>query len=320
MNKIFFIAFIIALWLSPILGQDQRQKIILDCDLGGDIDDAFAVALVLASPEFEVMGIVLDHGLTSARARIACRMLQETGMGHIPVFVGEETLNVLGPMPEPTLYTNQFYWGEGFSDLQPQNMAADEFIIQTLKKFPGEVILITVGPLPNIGRVIMKDKNVLHLAKRIYAMFGSFYRGYDTGSPPDAEWNVRADIESAKRFSRGNYPVIYAGLDVTAESQLSAENMNKLLYRQSPLTNALCGLYTLWGGQTPTLHDVVAIGMLLWPELYTYEDIHFTVTDTGYTVINRQKAATSQIAVSIEMDIFFERIMARYLQQNLGIR
>ena len=305
---------------ASLPGQEVRQKIILDCDLGGDIDDAFAVALVLASPECEVLGIVLDHGLTAARARIACRMLYETGMGHIPVYVGEETPNVIGPPDEPTMYTKQFYWAEGFNRLLPQKKSAADFISETLKKYPDQVTLITVGPLPNIGKIIRSDKEILHLSNRIYAMFGSFYRGYYTGSPPDAEWNVRADIKSAQQFSQENYPIIYAGLDVTAESQLSDENLRKLIFRQSPLTDALCGLYALWGGKTPTLHDVVAIGMLLWPELYTFENVHFKVTDDGYTRIDRNHEPTSRIAVSIKMDLFFERVMERLLLQNLGIK
>ncbi len=66
----------------------EKQKIILDCDLGGDIDDAFAVAMMLtAQDEFDILGICMDYGNTEARGRIALRMLYETGMDHIPVFI-----------------------------------------------------------------------------------------------------------------------------------------------------------------------------------------------------------------------------------------
>ena len=80
--KIFFTGLCILIMItdnSNILAA-QKQKVILDCDLGGDIDDAFALALVLASPEFEVLGITLDHGLTEKRAQIACKMLYKTGL------------------------------------------------------------------------------------------------------------------------------------------------------------------------------------------------------------------------------------------------
>ena len=53
----------------------QKQKVIFDCDLGGDIDDAFALAFLLSNQdEFEIMGIVMDHGDTPGRAKIACKL------------------------------------------------------------------------------------------------------------------------------------------------------------------------------------------------------------------------------------------------------
>ena len=60
-------------------------KVILDSDLGSDVDDAFALALLLASPEFEILGITLGHGQTQERGRLACRLLYETGISSRPV-------------------------------------------------------------------------------------------------------------------------------------------------------------------------------------------------------------------------------------------
>ena len=74
-----------------------RQKIIFDCDLGGDIDDAFALGLILSSPEFDVLGIVLDHGLTDKRAQVAGKMLYLTNREDIPVVVGRKTTRLSGP-------------------------------------------------------------------------------------------------------------------------------------------------------------------------------------------------------------------------------
>ena len=76
------------------LSAQEKQKIIFDCDIGGDIDDAFAFALILSSPEFEVLGFVMDQGDTPERAQIACRILYETGKEDIPVVVGRKTSEV----------------------------------------------------------------------------------------------------------------------------------------------------------------------------------------------------------------------------------
>ena len=74
-----------------VLTGQQKQKIIFDCDLGSDIDDAFALGLILASPEFEVLGIVMDHGLTDKRAQVAAKMLYLTKRTDIPIFAGKLT-------------------------------------------------------------------------------------------------------------------------------------------------------------------------------------------------------------------------------------
>lgn len=317
MMRLFEFLMICAFFLSAQLLAQEKQKVILDCDLGGDIDDAFALALILASPEFEVLGVVMDHGLTEKRAQIACKMLYETGMEYIPVVVGRQTPNVVGEDKEPGNYTNQFYWAEGFLKVKPIRKSAADFIIENLRKHPHEIILFTVGPVPNMADVIRKDPKALKLAKHIYSMFGSFYMGYNTGSVPDAEWNVRADVESAKMFAASGAAITYAGLDITTFVKLEKELRLKLLMRQSPLTNALCALYSLWGHETPTLYDVVTVGMALWPDLFTTRPAHVKVIDSGYTVIDESKEPNCEIGVTINKQEFLNRIMQRYLHQNV---
>ncbi len=311
----------VVLALSASLNLDAvgaRQKVILDCDLGGDIDDAFAVALLLSSPQFEVLGITLDHGLTGKRAQVACRILYETGLDQIPVAVGRQTPNVVGQDTEIAAYSPQFSWAEGFSAIKPVATPAPEFILQMLRKYPHEIVLFTVGPVPNLADLLEKDPQALTLAKQVYAMFGSFFLGYGSNPIPSAEWNVRADVASAKRFVNSGAEITYAGLDITAFVTLEEKQRIKLLMRQSPLTNALCGLYALWGSETPILFDAVAVGMALWPDLYESRPAHVRVIDGGFTVIDESKEPNCKIGVSINKDEFMRRLMDRLLKQNLG--
>ncbi|MCK5371466.1 MAG: nucleoside hydrolase, partial [Cyclobacteriaceae bacterium] len=205
----------------------QKHKIIFDCDLGDDIDDAFALAMILASDDFEVLGICMDWGNTEDRAQLACRMLYETGREDIPVFIGRKTSdnNVV-----------QHAWGIGFDKLKPQKKSAADFIVETLNKYPGEVNLITVGPVPNMMDVVKKDKSALSKAKHIYAMFGSFYMGYDLGPRINAEWNVRADVEASKMYTANVNNITYAGTDVTTFVKWDEEKRLKLMMRNTPLT------------------------------------------------------------------------------------
>jgi len=151
---------------AQILWAGEKQKIILDCDLGGDIDDAFAVALVLASPEFEVLGLVMDHGATPGKARIACRLLYETGRENIPVVVGRQTPGIVGKETALAGESHQYAWAKGFTKIKPSTENAADFIIRNLRQYPNEVILFTVGPVPNMQDVLKKDPDVLKLAKK----------------------------------------------------------------------------------------------------------------------------------------------------------
>ncbi len=299
-----------------------KQKILFDCDLAGDVDDAFALGLILASPEFEVLGIIMDHGNTPGRAKVACRLLYELGLEHIPVIVGRATPSVVGEDKNLAGPSNQFIWGQGFEKVKPKDTNAADFIIQSLRKQPNEVILFTVGPVCNIQDVIAKDPGALKLAKRVVSMFGSFYMGYDGGPVPAAEWNVRADVGAAKAFlNAGGNPVL-AGLDVTTFVKLKEDQRSRLLYRKSPLTDSLCGLYTLWRYEDyakpdPTLFDAVAVGMVLWPELFTTRKAHVKVVDGGYTVLDETQPPNCEIGMTIQTDEFIRRMMDRLLKQNL---
>lgn len=284
---------------------------------------AFAVALVLCSPEFEVLGFVMDHGNTPKRAQVACRMLYECGLEHIPVVVGRHTANVVGEKQELHSTTHQFAWAEGFDKVKPIEQKADDFIIENLRKYPNEVILFTVGPVPNMRDVIEKDPEALKLAKKVVSMFGSFYMGYATGSKPVPEWNVRGDVGSAKMFVNSGADLSFAGLDITTFVKLDEENRMRLLYRNSPLTDALCGLYTLWRYEpyaypNCTMFDGVAVGMVLWPELFTTKKVHVTVDDDGYTRIDESKEPNCEIGVTIDSAEFIRRMMKRLLMQNFN--
>ena len=312
----------LALLLPVRLSAEGKQKIIFDCDIGGDIDDAFAVGLVLASPEFEILGFVVDHGNTSLRGRTIEKLLYEVGREDIPVLIGSPTPNVVGVDTEIAGRSNQFSWSDSFDKAKPSDANPADFIIAALHKYPHEVILFTVGPVCNFREVIRKDPKALSLAKQVVSMFGSFSMGYNGGPVPDAEWNVRADIGASKLFISVEANRVLAGLDVTTFVKLDEPSRTRLLFRQSPLTNALCGLYSLWLYESfarpdPTLYDAVAVGYALWPELFTGRKANVQVTDSGYTVIHPELPPNALVLTAINKDEFLRRIMERYLKQDL---
>lgn len=325
---------LLLLFAFQVFGQ-QKQKVIFDCDLGDDIDDAYALSLLLTMQDrYEILGITTCYGRTEDRARLAQRLLAETGQSHIPVYAGRNTSKV---NDRANWFAEQFYWADGFKQTEkmPSDFAnqyrqskgiplslkkeptAAEFIRSTLTKFPGEVVVFSVGPVTNFADIIDQDPEVLKKAKAIYAMFGSFRIGYSAKEPIDAEWNVAVDIPAAKKFVHSGAKIVYAGLDVTAMVKLDRANRDRILQRQSPLTNALSGLYVLWGNETPTLFDPVAIGMEAYPALFQTEKVHIDVDEKGFTRIIPHKSPNAEIGISLDTPAFIDRIMKKFLYQNL---
>ena len=311
---------------------DEREKVLFDCDIGSDIDDAYAMALLLASPEIELVGITVGHARTPDRALLALRMLYETGLDHIPVYVGRETALVTLRDGEPhdefkqAPYNRQFHWGRGFDEIEPESQPAAEFIVETLGANPGEITLLTVGPVTNIGDALLLDPNVLKNAKRVVSMYGSIRSGYE-GGEAQREWNVLADASSSMRFDAavqaGGTDVVYIPLDVTDHVRLDAERRLHLFMRGTPITDAVTSLYSLWrdeerGQTTPRLFDAVAVGFLLWPDLFGLEHGRVTVDERSMTLFEPGAEPSSTVALEIDAAAFIERMIVRYLEQNLS--
>lgn len=313
-NSLYLAVILLILFIFDTAHGEEKMKIIFDTDLAGDIDDAFAHALVQISPEFEVLGITIADGPTDLRAQVSCRLLYICGQEHIPVAVGR-------PTRQGSRLPPQLIWGEGFDKLKPIKQSAADFIIQNLRKYPNQITIISVGPVTNLGDVIGKDPQAWKMVKNVYSMFGSFYMGYNGGPVPSAEWNVRADVESAKKFINSGVPITLAGLDVTTIVKFGPERRLRLSMRCSPLTDALCGLYTLWSinqpGRDPTLYDPVAVAMAITDRFVSSCRAHVRVTDEGYTVIDESRPSNCRIGISIEKEVLLEWLTQRLLKQNL---
>jgi inosine-uridine nucleoside N-ribohydrolase len=112
--------------------------------------------------------------------------------------------------------------------------------------------------------------------------------------------------------------LLFAGLDVTTFVNLDRKQRDRLTQRNSPMTDSLMALYTLWANQRnpepdPVLYDAVAVGMVLWPELFSTRKAFVKVTDEGYTVIDESREPNCEIGMSINKDEFLKRIMERYI-------
>ena len=261
----------------------SRTKIILDTDIGDDIDDAFALALALRSPEVEIVGITTAWGDTALRARLVNRFLKDTAAPNIPVLVGV-------PTDSKTAFSQSAWAQQG--DPSPSQPAAVDFLLDQARKSPGEITLVAIGPLTNVGAAIDRDAAAFRKFKRVVLMGGSIRRGYgDLGYSPDKgpqpEYNIYSDVAAAQKLFASGVPIFMMPLDST--QLLLDETKRTLLFATgSAMTNSLAALYFQWvkttRTPTATLFDVMAVAYVVDPKLCPVETFHITVDQKGMTV------------------------------------
>src|SRR5215471_18810335 len=118
----------------PAGAQQARTKVVLDTDIGTDIDDAWALGYALKSPSFELLGVTISDGDTAQRARLACKLLHRLGRTDVPVAVGRAT-----PAVPPGRIHYQFAWAEDFREYAPIATPAVQFLADVIHKNPNQI-------------------------------------------------------------------------------------------------------------------------------------------------------------------------------------
>jgi len=295
----------------------QPQLVIIDTDIGDDIDDAFALGLALPSPELKILGITSAWGDTKLRARLLDRLLCETGRTDIPVAAGIEKHG-----PGQATFS-QARCAERQPD-KPHAPAVD-FILDQIKRHPDEITLIGIAPLTNLGAAIERDPATFKKLKRIVIMGGSVRRGYDDlgylpDHGPDAEYNIAMDPPAAKAVFESGVPLYVMPVDST-QIPLGEWPRSLLFTRSTNLTDALALLYEQWSRstnlRTPTLFDDVAVAYAIDPGLCPTTPLRIEVDAKGFTREVSGKP-NAQVCLHSDTDKFLEFYMPRLLEQKLS--
>lgn len=207
----------------------QKRKVIIDCDPG--IDDSLAILLALNSEELEVLGLTIVSGNVDARqgAKNALKALQMCNRLDIPVYIGDE-IPLIRELVTAQDTHGEDGIGENFYDEVDAKILENgvDFIIDTLNKNK-DVSIIALGPLTNIARAIMKDKQVFENLDEFVSMGGA-YKIHGNCSPV-AEFNYWVDPHAADYVYKNLGKKIHmVGLDVTRKIVLTP-NIIELINR-----------------------------------------------------------------------------------------
>jgi inosine-uridine nucleoside N-ribohydrolase len=294
----------------PLTARQERSPIILDTDIGTDIDDAWALGYALKSPTFNIVGVTVSDADTPSRAKIACKLLHRLGRTDVPVAVGRQT-----PAVPPDRVDYQFTWAEDFQTYKPIAMPAVEFLAQTIRKYPKQLTLIAVGPLQNIGDLVRMHPDAVPLVKRVVLMSGSI--GANAYGPAAmAEWNVKLAIPEAQAVYSAAWPLTIVPLDSTSYVKLEDQERDTLRKTGTPLVRSLEALLRLWADSPAsrmTLHDQLAIAEAQHAGRFfgRCDAMPVRVDDQGFTRVDKANGRSITVCLEPKRSEF----MTHYLAQ-----
>lgn len=258
--------------------------VILDTDIGSDIDDTWALCMLLGRPELEPKLIVTAFRDTERRTRLAAKMLERLGRTGIPLGRGVKTGD--GGL-------NQQDWlGDYHLDGYPGTVHGDGVgaMIDVINNSPEPVTIIVIGPQSNLAAALERDPGIASNA-RVVSMAGSVYTGYNGNPEPSAEWNVRADVEAARAVFAAPWDIVMDPLDVCGTLRLEGERYRRVAEADTARAKVVIENYGIWAHRdkyppdsSSILFDTVAVYLAYDQALCEMETIKLSIDDKGNTV------------------------------------
>ena len=269
------------------IASGKRVPVILDTDIGDDIDDTWALCMLLKSPELDTRLVVGDEYNAIYRAKLIAKLLQTAGRTDVPVGIGLRPEDRAG---------RQSAWIKDY-DLAsyPGKVHEDgvQAIIDTIRGSADPVTLICIGPVPNIAEALKRAPDIAENA-RFVGMHGSIYKGYGGSEQISAEYNVKQAPAALQAVFRAPWEITITPLDTCGVVQLRGEKFRRVLESSDPLIRALMENYQHWREASEkralpsptassTLFDTVAVYLAYTEALTEIESLACTVTDDGFT-------------------------------------
>lgn len=282
--------------------------VLFDTDIGSDIDDAVALAYLLAEPRCELVGITTVSGEPLERARLADAVCRAAGRTDIPIHSGcGQPFLVEQKQPHAPQKAVLPHWPHR-SEFEPAT--AVPFMRELIRSRPGEITLLAVGPMTNVGLLFALDSEIPSLLKRLVIMGGAFA----THVPGIArvEWNILNDPHAAARMWAADVPELTAyGLDVTLRCRMAPDECRKRF--KGGALDLVAAMAEVWFHNVPaiTFHDPLAAAALFQPDLCQYRQGRVEVElasprVAGMTHWTADPAGPHRIATAVDVDRFFQ--------------
>jgi len=296
-------------------------KIILDTDIGTDVDDALALSLAIKSPEIDLLAVTTVYGDVALRARMARKLLSLAGREDVPVAAG---------VRQPLLRNRPVYWagheGEGLLGPEDSSLPVDrrhavDLMIETTLANRGEVTLVPIGPLTNVAVALTLEPAMAEHLREIVLM-GGVVRVADSLHLPWVEHNIRCDPEAAHVVLSCGAPITMVALDVTTRVTIDRAGLARIQAVGTPFAAAVADQLARYPrfrerGQTFT-HDPLAVAMTIDRSFCRTEPMRVDVETKGeltagatVATLPGEKPANARVCVSVDAARFQEFLVGR---------
>lgn len=260
----------------------KKIPVILDTDIGTDMDDTWALAMLLKSPELDIKLITTASDNTPERAKIVAKMLTIAGRTDIPIGIGEkQNDNSLQQSPWVKDYDLSSYPGV-------VHTYGIDALIKAVMLSKEPVTIICIGPLTNIANALTLEPEIAEHAKFV-GMQGSVYRGYDNAKDASKEYNIIRDIPAAKKVFTAKWKdMVITPLDTCGIVRLQGGKYQAVCNSKDSIAKAVIDNYKIWLNgkpemQSSILYDTVAVYLAFADNYLKMTRQGIRVTDDGYT-------------------------------------
>ena len=284
--------------------------IILDTDIGTDVDDILALVLLARSPEVRLVGVTTVYGDVVLRARMVRWVLDRLGLPGVPIGIGATETRTKRPV----------FWagheGAGLPDLDrvrvDEVLTASELLRRAAAEHRGQLDLFAIGPLTNVAAAIETDEGFAASLHHLYVMGGAFWMD-------GAEHNIKSDPEAAAIVVRSGIPMTFCGLDVTLRAKLREADLARFRGAKGGIGPVLEDQIRRWWAFTDAnenhLHDPLAILPAVRPELFRFAQCSLSVDlegdPPGRTLVEQCGEGAVRIAAEVDAAAAEEEIVRR---------
>ena len=310
----------------PTQVRHRAIPIILDTDIGTDIDDTWALAQLLRSPELDPKLILTTSGGREYRSAIVAKFLEIAGRTDVPIGLGVKTNSI------PEHSRNQEAWVKDFNRTNYAGEIVEDGVgrmIRIIEESPEPVTIIAIAPSGNLAAALARAPGIAAKC-RLVGMFGSFDVGYSGGLPASAETNVRVEPAALRAVLAAPWKdVLLTPLDTCNFAVLSGENYHRIWSATDhPILRAVIENYCIFAPRvdwmhcdfftqrSSTLFDCVAVYLACSENFVKTENVRFRITDDGFTVRDEHGEFTARVALRWKDLSAFKEHLTKLLLQS----